>query len=258
MKYAVISDIHGNYPAFMSVLEDAKAQDVDAYILLGDYTYRLPWTNEIVEVLRGLKPAHIIRGNGEGYLIGLQNRSKDDMADEQSKPVYWASCNLTHENLEYLASLPETMKFSYDGTDINIAHTMGLFYHTPAVEFFHTINFNRMMMEASFSHDEYLTLGREALLTCPKALVDINTLPKGVYLFGHNHLQFHMFYEGRVFVNPGSCGLASDWDATAAYTILDCHNGSCTVLERRVEYDLNMAVDGFITSGFYDYAPVWS
>ena len=32
MKYAVISDIHGNYHAFEAVLEDAKAQGVDIYV----------------------------------------------------------------------------------------------------------------------------------------------------------------------------------------------------------------------------------
>jgi len=258
MKYAIISDIHGNYPAFMSVIEDAKSQAVDAYILLGDYTYRYPWANEIVEDLRRLESAHIIRGNGEGYLSALRDKSKSDMTDEQSKPLYWVLHALTPKNLEYLTNLPETMAISHDGVDIHIAHSMDLFYQPSVIEFFHTINFNKMMMRTPISHEEYLARGQKALLECPVALAEINALPKGVYLFGHNHLQFNMFYEGRYFINPGSCGMAADWDATAAYSILDCAYGACTVLERRVKYDLSIVAKELVTSSFYDYAPAWS
>jgi len=258
MKYAIISDTHGNYPALTATLDDAKTQGVNEYILLGDYTYRFPWANEIVDTLRNLKPAYIVRGNGEGYLSNLISRKKSEMADEQTKPLYWAFNALTPENLLYLTSLPETMKISHDGTDIHIAHHMDLFYYSPAVEFFHTLEFQKKMKQARMSYDEYLACGREALLACPAALADINALPNGVYLFGHNHVQFYMEYEGKLFINPGSCGMAADWDATAAYMILECTNGICTVRARRVKYDLNTVADELINSGFHAYAPVWS
>lgn len=32
MKYALISDIHGNLPALLAVLDDAKMQCVDRYL----------------------------------------------------------------------------------------------------------------------------------------------------------------------------------------------------------------------------------
>ena len=31
MIYAVISDVHGNYPAFRAVIEDAKAKSAEAF-----------------------------------------------------------------------------------------------------------------------------------------------------------------------------------------------------------------------------------
>ena len=36
MKYAIISDIHSNYEALKSVLDDIKKQNVDKTICLGD------------------------------------------------------------------------------------------------------------------------------------------------------------------------------------------------------------------------------
>lgn len=37
MKYAIISDIHGNNMALQNVMNDAKTNGADAYIFAGDY-----------------------------------------------------------------------------------------------------------------------------------------------------------------------------------------------------------------------------
>ena len=36
MKYAILSDIHGNLEAFTTVLQKCKELEVDQYICLGD------------------------------------------------------------------------------------------------------------------------------------------------------------------------------------------------------------------------------
>lgn len=35
MKYAIISDIHGNYMALQKILDDAKANKAEVYIFVG-------------------------------------------------------------------------------------------------------------------------------------------------------------------------------------------------------------------------------
>ena len=45
MKYAIISDIHGNLPALKAVLEDAKNQNITHYLFAGDYCLSWPWSN---------------------------------------------------------------------------------------------------------------------------------------------------------------------------------------------------------------------
>ena len=47
MKYAIISDIHGNHPALIAALADVEKQKVDKTLFLGDYYMGLPWGNEV-------------------------------------------------------------------------------------------------------------------------------------------------------------------------------------------------------------------
>lgn len=53
MKYALISDIHGNLPALESVLADIDDQeDVDAVYHLGDLVGYAPWPDEVVALIQ--------------------------------------------------------------------------------------------------------------------------------------------------------------------------------------------------------------
>ena len=40
MKFAIISDIHGNLPSLNAVLEDAERNGAESYIFVGDYIDR--------------------------------------------------------------------------------------------------------------------------------------------------------------------------------------------------------------------------
>jgi len=258
MRYAIISDVHGNIFALNAVLEDARAQGVDKFLLLGDYANSFPWGDEVTEVIRGLENTVVIRGNGEGYYINLEKTQPVEYAYEQFKPVYWAHRILSRESLEYLMELPETAFVSDGDCSIYLNHALSVFFRSPRIELFHSRNRNRIMNESPFSHEEYLIRAKAELLDCPGAVADILALPEGIHLFGHNHMQFHMQYEGRLFINPGSCGEPLDWNPSAAYTILICDGGVHTVEERRVEYDLSVAAEALIASEFTAYSPVWS
>ena len=258
MKYAIISDIHGNIHALEAVLADARAQGADMYLLIGDYACNYPYGNEVADAIRKLQPATVIRGNGEGYLIDLKGRDPQEMIYEQFKPTYWGYRSLSAANLEYMVNLPETAVVQDGETKIHLAHTMGLFYRSPKIELFHSHLFRKLMEAEPFTREEYLACAKAALLACPEAVAEIHAMPKGVYLFGHNHMQFHMEYEGRLFINPGSCGEPLDWDVNAPYTLLTVEGDSWSVEERRIAHDLDVVAEGFDSSGFTAYAPVWS
>ena len=242
----------------MAVLADAKAQGADMYLLIGDYASSFPYGNDVTSAIRGLQPAVVIRGNGEDYFINLLGRDPNEFTHEQFKPVYWGYRSLSQVNLDYLVNLPETAEVTDGSTKIYLAHVRGLFYRSPKIGLFHAHS-RRILMEAEpFTHDEYLARAREALLACPEAVAEMHAIPKGIYLFGHNHMQFHMEYEKRLYINPGSCGEPLDLDTRAPYTLLTVDVDDWVVTERRVEYDLNLVVEGLDTSGFTAYAPVWS
>lgn len=59
MKYALISDIHGNLPALKAVINDARENKVDHFIFLGDYCIGLGYPNEVVDCIRTTDP-HIL------------------------------------------------------------------------------------------------------------------------------------------------------------------------------------------------------
>lgn len=51
MKIALISDIHSNYIALESVLEDIKKQDIEQIFCLGDLIGYAPYPNKIFSLL---------------------------------------------------------------------------------------------------------------------------------------------------------------------------------------------------------------
>jgi predicted phosphodiesterase len=258
MKYAIFSDIHGNIHALKAALADAEKHGADTHLFVGDYAASFPWGNDVVNEIRNLKNAVVIRGNGEDYFIPLQNKHPNELTCEQFKPVYWAFNTLSKDNLNYLLNLPETAVITDGNVQINLAHISSLYFRKPKVELFHSLYIKQSMEASPFTHKEYLSRAKEALLTRPDALADIRALPEGIYITGHNHLQFYMKYHNKLFINPGSCGEALDCETTAAYTLLTIINDKCTVTERRVEYDLTVVAKGLDITGYSAYTPAWS
>ena len=69
MRYLVISDIHSNLEALEAVLR--AAQKHDAVLVLGDLVGYGADPNGVVERVRALAPAAIVRGNHDKVAAGL-------------------------------------------------------------------------------------------------------------------------------------------------------------------------------------------
>jgi hypothetical protein len=63
----ILYDVHGNLTALEAVLADAE--DVDEWLLGGDYCTFGPWPVETLARLRELPNATWLRGNGERWLV---------------------------------------------------------------------------------------------------------------------------------------------------------------------------------------------
>ena len=253
MKFAIISDVHGNAPALRLALADAAAHQVDGYLLAGDYCISAPWGHEVVGILRGLPNAHIIRGNDEAH---LDVPPGDDGQFEVSR---WCMSTLPPEDKAWLDALPETLTFDCEGVTVTMAHSSKVFVGKCLHEKFRTSVLPRFYPDAPAS--------REALLTDFRALGEkdefhahIAALEKGVYVFGHNHIQAWGEFDGRVLVNPGSAGMPLDCCEAfcAPYSLLTIEDGRVTVEERRIPMDVEALIAQVQSTSQYAAARVWT
>ncbi len=253
MKYAVISDIHGNAPALRLALADAAKQGADGYLLAGDYCISAPWASEVITLLRALPNAHIICGNDEAH---LDVPSGDDGQFEASR---WCASSLSPEDKAWLDVLPEELSISCEGVNIRMAHSSQAFVGKSLHERFRTSVLPGFYPEGPVSREQLLSDFRR-LWEKESFREYIHALPKGMYIFGHNHIQTWGEFDGRVLVNPGSCGMPLDCcDAfCAAYSLLTIEDGRVSVEERRIPYDVEALIAQAKATGQYQAARIWS
>lgn len=252
MKYAVISDIHGNAPALRLVLADAAAHGVDGYLLAGDYCISAPWASEVVSILRNLPNARIIRGNDEAHLDVAPG---DNGQFEVSR---WCMSTLTPADKAWLDALPEELTFTYEGVDIRMAHSSQVFVGKSLHEKFRTSVLPGFFPDGPASREE-LQADFRLLWEKDSFREYIHALPRGVYVFGHNHIQSWADFDGRILVNPGSCGLPLDCgEFGAVYSLLTIEDGRVSVEERRIPYDAEELITQAKSTGQYAAARVWT
>lgn len=117
MRFAIISDIHGNLPVLETVLEDAGNNHVDNYIFVGGYCLSNPYPNECIQRIRDLEKKYIIRGNEEKYLENLIGKDQTMWTDGQMQIAYYCYRAISTDNLEFLLSMPNTLKLTYNDID---------------------------------------------------------------------------------------------------------------------------------------------
>ena len=80
MKVLIYSDVHGNLPAFKSILKDAGK--CDSYLCLGDLVNYGPWSNECIDLALTLPNSIILRGNHEEAFIDGTYKSSNVLVNE--------------------------------------------------------------------------------------------------------------------------------------------------------------------------------
>lgn len=253
MKYAVISDIHGNAPALRLALADAERQGAEVYLFAGDYCISAPWANEVVPLIRALPNARIIRGNDENHLDVPPGN------DGQFEVSRWCAASLSAEDKAWLDALPEEIAFDCEGVGIRMAHSSEAFVGKTLHAYFRTSALPARYAQGAVSRTALLADFQQTLAQDEGFCTHIASLAKGVYIFGHNHVQSYGCFDGRWFVNPGSCGLPLDCgDFGAAYTLLTVKDGSIAVEERRIPYDVEALISQVKATGQYQAARIWS
>lgn len=256
MKYAIISDVHGNYPALIKVIEDANLNKVDRFIFLGDYVFDIPFSNEVVQYISKLKNADVILGNKETYLKNLSKENQSSWVFDQMGAVYQTYRELSTDAMSYISTLNEEVYIPLkSGKFIYASHyTKGM--PQQAKQDCGSASFHKKMLESSFSHEQFLDDFR-IMINQDVYKEMFNEINAAVILMGHNHLQAYGYCGDKLIINPGSCGQPLDFDNRAAYTILEETQSGFNVIEKRVEYDIEATIQSAKKSKIYECGTIW-
>ena len=262
MRFAIISDIHGNLPALDAVLEDAKKNDIDSFIFVGDYCLSNPYPNECIQRIRYLDKKHIIRGNEEKYLESLIGKDQNTWLDGQMQISYYCYRAISSDNLNFLLSMPNRLKLTYNDVNLHIAHSSEEFISDCEHKEWSTAQVAKRYMDKDVTSDTFRADIQNYFDNNDRFQQIFSKLECGVYIFGHSHIQWsYQSKEGKtVLINPGSCGLPLDGImGSIPYTILDISDaGHIIVKEKRILFDMEKYIDVFMKSDQFVKANVWS
>ena len=196
---ALLYDVHGNRLALDAVLDDARAEGAERFLLGGDYALFGPWPAETVAALRELPDATWIRGNVDRWCSCPEQAGSDELLQGAIGDCAQA---LGPELTESLGELDEQAVI--DG--VRYCHAS-------------PISDLRSFMPEPGDDDDELQGG----------------VPERRIVFGHTHLQFRRTRpDGVELINPGSVGMPLDGDPCAAYALV---RPDGTIEHHRVAYD---------------------
>jgi len=109
MKTALITDLHANREAVEAVLEHARFQAVDQYVLLGDFVGYGADPGWVVDTARALvrQGAVAVMGNHDEAVV---RGSSPHMRPDARHVIEWTRAHLSAEQIDWLASLPMTQQ----------------------------------------------------------------------------------------------------------------------------------------------------
>ncbi|MEA1980050.1 MAG: metallophosphoesterase family protein [candidate division Zixibacteria bacterium] len=221
MKFALISDIHGNLEALTAVLKDIEKNKVDTIHCLGDV---IGYGCDPVACLNIVNKNCEIKlmGNHEHLLLGLYSMDKCNSAAKTSHE--WTSKQLSDHELALIEKFQ--IKSIYEGC--LLVHASPL----KPEEWRYIVNSQQAELAFDSMDENFCFFGHSHL---PMIFVENKDKPPR-QVVGHDII---MDPDYRYLVNVGSVGQPRDNDPRASYVIVDTDEWE--VLFKRVEYDIATA-----------------
>ncbi len=220
MKYAIVSDIHGNIIALKEAMKLIENENFEKIICLGDIIGIGTRSEECVKFLMNYKDKLIaVQGNHEERILnGIPEYIHDGnhkMSEEDKMQEYWIRDNLSQESKKYLAELPQEIETEIEGVKFVITHYPS---------------------NSDMSYKKFNSFpSKEELYQLFEKYND-----SSVYLFGHTHeIRVRETDEGKWFINPGTLGTAFHRDY-GTYGVITLEGGRVfSYTTRAFKYDLN-------------------
>jgi len=221
MRYAIISDIHGNVEALHAVLDDIKKQSVDSIICLGDIVGYYPDPEKCIDLVK--KNVDIcVAGNHDYAAIGridTQNFTYHAFA-----AMEWTKQHLSDKGKDYLNSLPlivdENQMFFTHSSPSNPQEWVYVFPDSEDAVFEAFNSLNNPLNFIGHTH-------------WPSILIQENeriTLHSDHFIKISNGFSY--------LINVGSVGQPRDFDSRSCYCIYDSDEMDVRII--RVSYDFRI------------------
>ena len=224
VKYALISDIHGNYKALEAFLTYIEENPVDGIIALGDYVTDGPYPERTIKYLQEMcekYTCYFLRGNREEYLLNNTDNKEGWKPSSANGTLYYTFRRLTEADRAFLASFPTEREAAMEGClPLYLCHGVpgkvrGNVQEEPGLK-------ERVMRE----------------------------LPYDYLLGGHSHHQEKDVLYGKIYINPGSLGFAVDnVGRHAQFAILTGSQDRWEAEFKSVSYDVEGYLRAFAESG---------
>jgi len=218
VRYAIVSDIHANRPAWEAVLIDLRAQGVDEIICLGDVVGYGPSPAEVLESLYA-NVHHFVLGNHDAALCGVIDAAAFN--DGARRLLDWTQGQLDAKARAFLHRLPLVIK----GAGFRCAHAE---LARPG-RFGYIIDPDDALPSWAACNEQLLFVGH----THDPAIFVVGGSGRPHRL---DPCDFSLEEGKRYIVNVGAVGQPRDDDPRAGYAIVDDQVGN--VLFRRVPFDI--------------------
>ena len=230
MKYAIISDIHGNLEAFEAVFDAIEAERPDEIVCLGDIVGYGANPKECLD-LANQKISASVAGNHDWGVAGRTSFTNFNRVAQTA--IEWTAAQLTADHLRILADLPLTFdKEFFIGTHATPANPQDWNYIFTALDAKkHFQTFEKPVCLVGHSHIPTLfRLNKSGTVSYTTSVKDVLLSENNQYL-----------------INVGSVGQPRDNDPRAAYGILDTDRRSFTL--KRIPYDITRAQNKILAVG---------
>ena len=220
MRYAILADIHANLEAFTAVLDDISDRgDIQAIWCLGDIVGYGPDPGRCIEIL--MQCQHIaVAGNHDMAAIGRVDTSYFNPL--ATAAIQWTAGQLTHEQVQYLQNLPETLRQG----DFTLVHGSPM---QPLWEY--VVSTGIAIRNFTYIETDYCLVGHSHVPMAFKQEKGGDCTP--VHLMPGIRLALG---GSKMIINPGGVGQPRDGDPRASYAVYDSEGEMVSVY--RIEYDI--------------------
>jgi len=222
-RIIVLSDIHSNLPALISVFSHLEITEMDEVkiIVNGDAISLGPSPVECLEFLQRFPQIDYVIGNNDRYVIERVFESDEPfhtdlpggVPEEIKMNLAWTCDQLSAEHIDFIKGWQKSIVVPMGNKEVCIAHGV------------------------PWNDEECLHADT------PDSYLEEKLSKYDCYVSGHYHIPMIRELSGKLYVNAGSVGSPLDGNSDGCYLTITHENNSLRPILHRVKYELRATID---------------